>query len=84
MKEVFQTIYSPCYGSIKEVFVQPSAYVYEWEKLLLIETHDQEEIEISVGISGDIVSLEVAPGQMVTPASALTVVRDDLQITGSD
>ncbi|MGI8316963.1 hypothetical protein [Halobacillus mangrovi] len=84
MKEVFQTIYSPCYGSIKEVYVQPSAYVYEWETLLLIETQDKKEIEVSVGISGDIVSMEVAPGQAVTPFSALTIMRDDLQITGSD
>ncbi|WP_079525749.1 hypothetical protein [Halobacillus hunanensis] len=84
MKEVLQTVYSPCHGSVKKVFVNSSSYVYEWEPLFLIETKEQNEVEVAVGISGDIISLDIVQGQEVTPKTVLTELRDDLEITGSD
>ncbi|MCP3027207.1 hypothetical protein [Halobacillus sp. A5] len=84
MKEVLEKVYSPCYGSIKEVCVDDEAYVYEWEPLFLIETEDKQVVEVCVGVSGTITQIDLAPGQEVTPESVLTVLRDDLLITGSD
>ncbi|UOQ92051.1 hypothetical protein MUO14_16315 [Halobacillus shinanisalinarum] len=84
MKEVLQNVYSPCDGTIKEVFVNRSSYVYEWEPLFSIETKEQKEVEVSIGISGNITSLEISQGQSVTPNTVLTILRDDLEITGSD
>ncbi|MCP3033328.1 hypothetical protein LF817_18540 [Halobacillus sp. A1] len=83
MKEVLEKVYSPCYGSIKEVLVDQQAYVYEWEPLFLIETEDQQVIEVSIGVSGIIEAVDTCPGQEVTPESVLTILKDDLQI-GSD
>ncbi|WP_082232605.1 hypothetical protein [Halobacillus massiliensis] len=84
MKEVLEQVYSPCYGSIKDVLIGEDSYVYEWEPLFLIETEDKELVEVAVGISGTIKIVDTKPGQEVTPYSRLTVLQDDLLITGSD
>ncbi|MCP3027654.1 hypothetical protein [Halobacillus sp. A5] len=84
MKEVLQDVYSPCDGTIKEVFVDRSSYVYEWEPLLLIETKEQKEIEVSIGVSGTVTSVKFSQGQSVTSNSIVTTLLDDLEITGSD
>ncbi|MBC6971120.1 hypothetical protein H9I32_01395 [Bacillus sp. Xin] len=84
MKAVIENVYSPCYGKVEKLFVTESSYVYEWEKLALIETIDKEKVEIKVGISGDIVLLEVEEGQSITNKTRLIAVRDDMLITGSD
>ncbi|WP_410984445.1 biotin/lipoyl-containing protein [Bacillus cereus] len=84
MKAVIENAYSPCYGKVEKLFVKESSYVYEWEKLALIETIDKEKVEIKVGISGDIVLLEVEEGQSITNKTRLIAVRDDMLITGSD
>lgn len=52
MKTVIEGVYSPCYGKVEKLFVTESSYVYEWEKLALIETIDKQKVEIKVGISG--------------------------------
>ncbi|WP_257346796.1 hypothetical protein [Pseudalkalibacillus decolorationis] len=83
MKEIFQTVFSPCNGIVEKVFVNESSYVYEWETLFLIRTSEETE-EISIGVSGSIISVEIAEGQEVYPETVLLTVRDDLRITGSD
>ena len=83
MKTVIEGVYSPCYGKLR-LFVMESSYVYEWEKLALIETIDKQKVEIKVGISGYIESLEVVEGQAIADQKLLITVRDDLLITGSD
>ncbi|MEI4622612.1 hypothetical protein KFD70_21055 [Bacillus pfraonensis] len=84
MKAVIENVYSPCYGKVEKLFVKENSYVYEWEKLALIETIDKEKVEVKVGISGDIVLLEVEEGQSITNKTRLIAVRDDMLITGSD
>ncbi|MDA2314150.1 MULTISPECIES: hypothetical protein [Bacillus cereus group] len=84
MKTVIECVYSPCYGKVEKLFVTESSYVYEWEKLALIETIDNQKVEIKVGISGYIESLEVVEGQDIADQKLLITVRDDLLITGSD
>ncbi|PKJ53818.1 biotin/lipoyl-containing protein [Bacillus sp. SN10] len=84
MKTVIESVYSPCYGKVEKLFVAESSYVYEWEKLALIETIDKQKVEIKVGISGYIESLEVVEGQAINDKKLLITVRDDLLITGSD
>ncbi|HEK9102962.1 TPA: hypothetical protein SUB30_004425 [Bacillus pseudomycoides] len=84
MKAVIENVYSPCYGKVEKLFVKGNSYVYEWEKLALIETIDKEKVEVKVGISGDIVLLEVEEGQSITNKTRLIAVRDDMLITGSD
>ncbi|QWH16037.1 hypothetical protein EXW62_02390 [Bacillus mycoides] len=84
MKTVIEGVYSPCYGKVEKLFVTESSYVYEWEKLALIETIDKQQVEIKVGISGYIESLEVVEGQAVADQKLLITMRDDLLITGSD
>ena len=68
---------------VEKLFVMESSYVYEWEKLAL-ETIDKQKVEIKVGISGYIESLEVVEGQAIADQKLLITVRDDLLITGSD
>ncbi|KMQ02332.1 MULTISPECIES: biotin/lipoyl-containing protein [Bacillus] len=84
MKTVIEGVYSPCYGKVAKLFVKESSYVYEWEKLALIETIDKQKVEIKVGISGYIESLEVVEGQAIADQKLLITMRDDLLITGSD
>ena len=43
---VIEGVYSPCYGKVEKLFVKESSYVYEWEKLALIETIDKQKVEI--------------------------------------
>jgi len=82
MKTVIENVYSPCYGKVAKLFINESSYVYEWEKLALIETMDERKVEVKVGISGYVELLEV--GQAITNETLLISVRDDLLITGSD
>jgi biotin carboxyl carrier protein len=79
-----EVIYSPCSGTVESVLTEENNYVYEWEKLFLIKTTNGSFEEISIGISGNITSLQVKKGQMVTSKTVLATIIDDLQITGSD
>ncbi|KOS30770.1 hypothetical protein ADK17_03740 [Bacillus anthracis] len=84
MKTVIEGVYSPYEGKVEKIFVKETSYVYEWEKLALIETIDKQKVEIKVGISGYIESLEVVEGQAIADQKLLITMRDDLLITGSD
>ncbi|MGG0237863.1 biotin/lipoyl-containing protein [Bacillus rhizoplanae] len=84
MRTVIENVYSPCYGKVEKLFINESSYVYEWEKLALIETMDKRTVEIKVGISGYVELLQVEEGQAITNQTLLITVRDDMLITGSD
>ncbi|WP_242224638.1 hypothetical protein [Bacillus cereus group sp. BfR-BA-01380] len=84
MKDVIQNVYSPCNGVIEEVFVQQSSYVYEWEKLFLIKKSDGTLEEVAIGVSGDILSVEVKLGQEVNEQTLLCKLEDDWLITGCE
>ncbi|EJQ41009.1 hypothetical protein IEE_04698 [Bacillus cereus BAG5X1-1] len=76
MKTVVEGVYSPCYGKVEKLFVTESSYVYEWEKLALIETIDKQQVEIKVGISGYIESLEVVEGQAIADQKLLITINN--------
>ncbi|MBM7646971.1 biotin carboxyl carrier protein [Scopulibacillus daqui] len=84
MRALAQPIYSPCHGKVENIFINESAYVYEWEKLFLIRNNRGFLEEIAVGMSGLITSLEVKPNQEVTPDTVMAKVKEDLFISGSD
>jgi len=42
VKEIFHTVHSSCYGTVKNAFAKPMSYVYEWEPLFLIKTEEQK------------------------------------------
>ncbi|WP_221568979.1 biotin/lipoyl-containing protein [Alkalihalobacillus sp. TS-13] len=83
MKHIFHNIYSPYSGTIEKILTKQTNHVYEWEKLFVINTMEGKK-EISVGISGHIISLEVQEGETITPTTMLGRIKDDLLITGSD
>ncbi len=84
MKECIEAVYSPCSGRIEKVLIQKNSYVYEWEKLFVIRKNDGFLMEVKIGTSGKIVSLEVLENQQVNGNTILARVEDDLLITGSD
>ncbi|KIL45286.1 hypothetical protein [Jeotgalibacillus soli] len=84
MREIIENIYSPCHGKIEKIFIHESDYVYEWEQLISIRDERGIVEEITVGISGNIASLEVQENQEVTPETVLCRLKDDLLVTGSD
>jgi acetyl/propionyl-CoA carboxylase alpha subunit len=81
---VEEAIFSPCSGTIETVLTEENNHVYEWEKLLLIKTHNGRIEEISIGISGYITYLPVKKGQQVNSQTVLAIIQDDMKITGSD
>ncbi|MCO0600499.1 hypothetical protein CN689_24245 [Peribacillus butanolivorans] len=84
MKEFTEYIYSPCIGNVEKIFVDQNSYVYEWEKLMLIRTSDDETLEIKTGVSGRIVSVEVTENQLVTSDTILMKLKDHFLFTGSE
>ncbi|GAA3331159.1 hypothetical protein GCM10020331_086600 [Ectobacillus funiculus] len=79
-----ETVYSPCCGKVEKVFVNEESYIYEWEKLLTIRTEDGGTEEVAIGVSGNIASVEVEPGEEVNTNTVLCKVADDLKITGCE
>ncbi|TCP30639.1 hypothetical protein EV207_105168 [Scopulibacillus darangshiensis] len=79
-----QTVYSPFHGRVEDIFISDAALVYEWERLFSIRTNEGVVKEVSIGISGTVVSVEIKPGQEVTMDTALAIIKDDMLITGSD
>ena len=84
MSVVEEAIFSPCSGTVETVLTEENNHVYEWEKLLLIKTHNGSIEEISIGISGYITYLPVKKGQQVNSQTVLAIIQDDMKITGSD
>ncbi|MEI4803307.1 MULTISPECIES: hypothetical protein [unclassified Bacillus (in: firmicutes)] len=84
MKAVIESIYSPCNGVVEEVLINEKSYVYEWEKLLIIRNNKGILEEAAVGISGNVLSVDVVVGQEVDTNTVLCKVEDDLLITGCE
>lgn len=84
MKDVIENVYSPCHGVIEEILVQQSSYVYEWEKLFVIKKSDGTLEEAAVGVSGNILAVEVTLGQEVNEQTLLCKLEDDWLITGCE
>jgi multidrug resistance efflux pump len=84
LKEVIETVYSPCSGKVENLFVSQGSYVYEWEKLMVVHTTDNKKVEIQTGVSGHVVSIEVTKNQNVSNKTVLIKLKDDLLITGSE
>jgi biotin carboxyl carrier protein len=82
--KVIETVYSPCYGKVENIFVSQGSYVYEWEKLMVVHTTDNKKVEIETSVSGHVVSIEVTKNQNVSNETVLIQLQDDLLITGSD
>ncbi|RBW68620.1 biotin/lipoyl-binding protein [Bacillus taeanensis] len=80
---VIEKVLCPCYGKVEEVYVKTDAYVYEWEKLFIIRTAEQIE-EVSIGVSGKVLRLNIQEGDVVKPDMTLAELEDDFVISGSD
>ncbi|MFB7139041.1 hypothetical protein ACFCYN_05175 [Gottfriedia sp. NPDC056225] len=72
------------YGTVEEAAIQKDSRIYEWEPLFYIKTSDGITKVIHQGISGEIVSLEVAKGDRVVPGMVLAFVKEDLFVSASD
>jgi pyruvate carboxylase len=79
-----EIVMSSCYGIIQEVPIENHKRIYEWETLFKIKT-DKGNIEtVSIGVSGEIHSLEVQKGDKVFPGMVLAFIKADLIASGSD
>lgn len=79
-----EPIVSTCMGTVEEVLINPTCRIYEWEHLFKIRAADGELEIVSMGLSGEIHSIEVERGDKVIPGMVLAVVKEDLIATGSD
>lgn len=84
MKARIEEIYSSYQGRIEEIFVDESAYVYEWEKLMTIRKNDGTLEKVAVGISGHIRSVNIEVGQEIDVDTLLLKLEDDMLITGCE
>lgn len=71
-------------GTVEEVAIEVHTRIYEWEKLFTVRTHNGNLETVSVGLSGEIISIEVKPGDCIIPGMVLAFIKDDLIPTGSD
>ncbi|AZQ49146.1 hypothetical protein ACJTM1_21175 [Bacillus sp. GX] len=84
MKTRMEEIYSSYEGTVEEIFVNESSYVYEWEKLMMIRKNNGEFEKVAVGISGNIRLVNVVAGQQINTETLLVTLEDDLLITGCE
>ncbi|WP_459502549.1 hypothetical protein [Bacillus sp. C1] len=84
MKAKIEEICSSYKGTVEEIFVDESSYVYEWEKLMTVRKNDGTLEEIKVGISGHIRSVNIEVGQEIDVDTLLLKLEDDLLITGCE
>ena len=80
----YGVVVSDYYGVIEKTVIQKDSRIYEWEPLFYIKTTDGLTKVIHQGISGEIVSLEVAKGDKVVPGMVLAFVKEDLFVSASD
>lgn len=71
-------------GKIEEVAIEVHSRIYEWEKLFTIRKEDGHLETVSVGLSGEVISIEVKTGDCIIPGMVLAFIKDDLITTGSD
>lgn len=84
MKTRIEEIYSSYEGTVEEIFVNESSYVYEWEKLMMIRKSNGELEKVAIGISGNIRLVNVVVGQQINTDTLLVKLEDDLLITGCE
>lgn len=84
MKTRMEDIYSSYEGKVEEIFVNESSYVYEWEKLMVIQKNNGELEKVAIGISGNIRLVNVVVGQQIHTDTLLVKLEDDLLITGCE
>jgi hypothetical protein len=77
-------IESPDEGTIEEIYIEKHSYTYEWEKLFLLKTIEGRMVEVNIGASGNITSVQVAVGEKVNRHTLLASLQDDYIISGSD
>ncbi|MCM3603493.1 hypothetical protein M3175_22630 [Robertmurraya korlensis] len=71
-------------GKVEEVAIEVHSRIYEWEKLFTIRMENGHLETVSVGLSGEVVSIEVKTGDCIIPGMVLAFIKDDLIPTGSD
>jgi hypothetical protein len=71
-------------GKVEEVSIEVHSRIYEWEKLFTIRTENGYLETVSVGLSGEVISIEVKTGDCIIPGMVLAFIKDDLIPTGSD
>jgi pyruvate carboxylase len=71
-------------GRVEEVVIEVHSRIYEWEKLFTVRTNNGNLETVSVGLSGEVVSIEVKPGDSIIPGMVLAFIKDDLFPMGSD
>ncbi|NSL51898.1 hypothetical protein [Calidifontibacillus erzurumensis] len=81
---IVEPVISPCYGIVEEVLIDTTSRIYEWEQLFKIREEDGKVTTLSVGLSGEVYTLQVKVGDSVFPGKVLAVVKQDLVPAGSD
>jgi hypothetical protein len=77
-------IVSTVSGTVEEVAIEVHSRIDEWEKLFTVRTHNGILETVSVGLSGEIISIEVKPGDCIIPGMVLAFIKDDLITMGSE
>lgn len=84
MRAMLERINSPFSGKVTEILVEENETIHEWEPLMKVATEDGTVEKVALGISGEVVSVDVAEGDTVSAGSTIISLRDDFIITGSD
>ncbi|WP_332692190.1 hypothetical protein [Halalkalibacter lacteus] len=71
-------------GTIDQVFVNEGDYVYEWEPLFQLKTNEGVLKKVEMGVGGNILSLNVKPGDRVIHDMTLAILKEDDQPSGCD
>jgi hypothetical protein len=79
-----EIVMSSCYGIIQELSIENCTRIYEWEPLFIIKTDSGNIETVSVGVSGEVHSLEVQKGDKVIPGMVLAFIKVDLISSGSE
>lgn len=79
-----EIVTSPSHGIIKKILIPPKGRIYEWEPIILMQTDQGQELQISVGLSGIIDLFTVTEGDRVVPGSVIAYINEDFMISGSD
>jgi hypothetical protein len=80
----YEFIISTCSGIIEEVAIHNQSRIYEWEELFTIKKVNGSLETVSVGLSGEVYSLEVQKGDRVIPGMVLAYIKEDVIASGSD
>jgi pyruvate/2-oxoglutarate dehydrogenase complex dihydrolipoamide acyltransferase (E2) component len=71
-------------GTVDQVFVNEGDYVYEWEPLFQLKTNEGVLKKVEMGVGGNILSLNVKPGDRVINDMTLAILKEDNLPSGCD